>query len=340
MVPPWVSGATNLYAMLLTAALVGLVLWLVNWLAPVLAPLGLGLFIAAIAAPVFAWFERRGRSAILALTLTIVLVVAIGAAIVWLFIASAHALSDSLSTYQADLQARYADATGATTALRDLIPPDVLVSVLASVTSILIQVGSSLAFAVVIAALLLLDGKRLQRLVASGLGSENPVFRETPGLARAAVTYIAVRVRINLFTAASILVVLLLTGVDYPLLWAVGTFFLSFVPYIGLTVALIAPAILAFAESGPVAAVVIVIAGIVLNVVAENILEPTLTGRALALATWLVFAMFFFWVWLLGPVGALLSMPITVLIVLVLERSDRARWVAALLAKRPTEAGS
>ena len=43
--------------------------------------------------------------------------------------------------------------------------------------------------------------------------------------------------------------------------------------------------------------------------------------------------MFFFWVWLLGPVGALLSMPITVLIVLSLQHNDRTRWMAALLTR-------
>ncbi len=76
-----------------------------------------------------------------------------------------------------------------------------------------------------------------------------------------------------------------------------------------------------------------VIGGIVLNVLAENVLEPTLTGRALQLSTWFVFTMFFFWVWLIGPLGALLSMPITVLVVLVLRGNERTRWMADLLAR-------
>jgi AI-2 transport protein TqsA len=210
----------------------------------------------------------------------------------------------------------------------------VLVGILRTVTGILVQVGSSLIFAMVIAALFLLDGPRLARLVSGGLGSENPVFRETPGLARAAVTYFLVRVRINAVTALSLLVLMLLVGVDHAVLWAVGVFVLSFVPYLGLIVALIPPTILAFAESGLPAALAIVLGGTVLNIVAENILEPTLTGRALSLTTWVVFAMFFLWVWLLGPVGALLSMPITLLVVLVLDRDERTRWVADLLTRK------
>ena len=76
-----------------------------------------------------------------------------------------------------------------------------------------------------------------------------------------------------------------------------------------------------------------VIGGAGLNVLAENVLEPTLTGRALHLSTWFVFAMFFLWVWILGPLGALLAMPITVLVVLVLRRNEGTRWLADLLSR-------
>ena len=152
------------------------------------------------------------------------------------------------------------------------------------------------------------------------------------------MTYFVVRIRVNAVTAVGCsLLLLLVLGVDDALLWAVGAFFLSFVPYLGLILALIPPTILAFAEIGPARRPRrSSSAATVLNLVAENVLEPTLTGRALSLSTWLVFAMFFFWVWLLGPVGALLSMPITVLVVLVLQHNERTRWVAALLTRQGT----
>jgi predicted PurR-regulated permease PerM len=337
-VPGWVRGATNLFAMLVTAVLVGAALFLVAWLSPVLAPLGMGLFLAALAAPLFTWLEERGRSSALALTLTIVVVAATGIGLVVLAFAGAAALTGNLAGYSDQLQAWYAGtAAGSSGAvpsgLRDLLPPEVLVSVLRTVGKIVIEVGGNLAFAIVIAALLLLDGRRLTRLASSGLGSGNPVFREMPSIARAAITYFVVRLRVNAVTAISLLVLMLVLGVDDALLWAVGAFFLSFVPYLGLTIALVAPTILAFAESGPLYAGILVAGGIVLNLLAENVLEPTLTGRALSLTTWLVFLMFFFWVWLIGPVGALLSMPITVLVVLTLQHNESTRWMAALLMR-------
>ncbi len=332
-------GTSPLFATLVVAVAIGALLFLVGWAAAVLAPLGLGLFVAALAAPLFGRLEARGLSAPVALTITIGLVLIIGATLVLLALTSARTLTDSLAQYSDDLQARYGDASGALasmgvpTAVREIISPETLVSVLRSVIDILLQVGGSLVFAVVVAALLLLDGPRLARLQAGGTGGGNPVFHEVPALARAAVTYFVVRIRINAVTAVGLFALMLVLGVDDALLWAVGAFFLSFVPYLGLTLALIPPTILAFAESGPVAAGLMVLGGVVLNVVAENVLEPTLTGRALSLSTWLVFLMFFFWVWLIGPVGALLSMPITVLIVLVLRDSEQTRWIAALLAR-------
>jgi AI-2 transport protein TqsA len=343
LVPHWLRGNTNLLAMLVTAVTVGVGLFLIGWLAPVLAPMGLGLFLAALAAPLFTWLEERGRSAALALTLTIAIVLVIGWALILLALTSARSLAEGVAAYSDQLQARFPDSAetiatgGLMAALREVLPPDALASILRTVAGIVIEVGQALIFAVIVAALLLLDGQRLSRLMASGIGSENPVFRETPEIARAAVTYFKVRIRVNLVTATGILVLLLLLGVDDALLWAVGTFFLSFVPYLGLFLAMIPPAILALAESGPLAATTVVVGATALNLIAENVLEPTLTGRALSLSTWLVFVMFFFWVWLIGPLGALLSMPITVLLVLVLQHNDRTRWLGELLAREHAE---
>ncbi|HET9083425.1 MAG TPA: AI-2E family transporter [Candidatus Limnocylindrales bacterium] len=343
LVPGWVQGNTNLFATLVACVMVGLALFLIGWLAPVVASMGLGLFLAALAAPLFTWLEERGRSPALALTVTIGVVLGIGLGLVVLALAGATALTEGLVTYSAQLQSRYPDVTdpavarSAAGALARILPPDVLSDALKAVVRIVVQVGQSLIFAVIVAALLLLDGQRLSRLVAGGIGREGPVFRETPGIARAAVTYFVVRIRINVVTALGLLVLMLILGIDDALLWAVAAFFLSFVPYLGLVLAMIPPAILAFAESGLLAATVFVVGGTALNLIAENVLEPTLTGRALSLSTWVVFTMFFFWVWLIGPVGALLSMPITVLVVLVLQHNERTQWIAALLSRQQPE---
>ncbi|MFN8517791.1 MAG: AI-2E family transporter [Chloroflexota bacterium] len=332
-------GCSSLSATLVTAVAVGLFLYLVAWASPVLSPVFLGLFITALTAPVFGWLQGRGASPLIALVVTVGLVLTVGGVIALVALASANQLGASLGMYRTQIADRYPEleaaiaAIGLTVKLDGVIPPDVLPWVLKTTVGVVAQVASNIGFAVLIAALLLLDGRRLAALVGRGLGSENPVLREVPGVARAAVTYFGVRVRINAVTAMGLLVLMLVLGVDDALLWGLGAFFLSFVPYLGLTLALIPPAILAFAESGPTAAAVLVAGGVALNLIAENVLEPAWTGRALSLATWLVFLMFFGCVWLLGPVGMLVSMPITVLVVLLLQHDERTRWLASLLTR-------
>jgi predicted PurR-regulated permease PerM len=334
---PDTGGGPSLLGRLVAVLAVGFLLWLIGWLAPIVAPLGMALFLAALSAPVFTWLVGRGRSRVLAMAITVVLILGIGGAILVLGILSVQSLSDSLSAYSSDLAARYPSLSGVPAAIREAITADDLTAFLRNLISTLWSVGSDLAFAIIVAALLLLDAPRLLAFQAQGLGEDNPVIRQAPAVARAAVTYFAVRVRVNAVTALGLLALMLVLGIDDPLLWAVGSFFLSFVPYLGLILAMIPPTILAFAESGPVPALVFVIGGTALNVIAENVLEPTLTGRALQLSTWIVFIMFFFWVWLLGPVGALLAMPITVLIVLVLRTNERTVWMAKLISRDEAE---
>ena len=78
-------------------------------------------------------------------------------------------------------------------------------------------------------------------------------------------------------------------------------------------------------------ALLVVIGVTVINVSVENIVAPVYTGRGLSLSPLVVFIAFFFWAWLLGPVGALLAMPITVLIMLILQGDERTRWLARIV---------
>lgn len=334
-----VSGRSSLSAMLFTAVAVGLFLFLVQWAQPVLAPLALGAFVTALTAPAFGWVLARGAPPAVALLVTVGGVLLVGAVIVVIAFTSANQLLESLGLYTDRVRERYPELTNALSAIGltlkvdTVLPSDAIPTLLRTTASVVIDIASTLGVAVIIAVLLLLDGRRLATLVGRGLGSENPVVRQAPAVARAAVTYFGVRVRINAVTALGLLALMLVLGVDDAVLWAIAAFFLSFVPYLGLTLALIPPTLLTFAESGLPSAVVLVVGGVLLNLVAENILEPAWTGRALSLATWLVFGMFFVAVWLLGPVGMLVSMPITVLLVLMLQGDERTRWIASLLTR-------
>ena len=81
----------------------------------------------------------------------------------------------------------------------------------------------------------------------------------------------------------------------------------------------------------PIARLQVIGAALLINLLIENILEPTYTGAKLKLSPTIVFVSFFVWAWLLGPIGALLSMPITVMLMLALDQHESTRWAARIM---------
>ena len=113
----------------------------------------------------------------------------------------------------------------------------------------------------------------------TGAGRDNPQVERLTAVGRSVVRQFGPRAIVNLVTGAGVTVLLFLLGVDFPLLWGVLTFFLSFVPYIGLVLAVTPAVVLALAEFGVSRAALVIAGVIVINVLAENVLSPVLMGR-------------------------------------------------------------
>ena|SRR5215203_1676386 len=123
---------------------------------------------------------------------------------------------------------------------------------------------------------------------------------------------------------------------DFPLLWGILTFFLSFVPYIGLVLAVTPAVVLALAEFGLDRALLVIAGVIVINVLAENVLSPLMMGRGLNLSPTIVFLSFIIWAWLLGGPGAFLALPITLFVAVMLDTFPETRWLASLIGVADT----
>lgn len=319
------------------AVTIGILLVLIQWASPVLMPILVALFIAALCLPIYSWFIKRGLRKSIALAVMI-LVVLLGFAVIGLLLlAGVNRLTEGLAEYSTGLAAQM---PAVQTALTDLgfdaasvesnFDADAVTSFL---TNFLVGVASGLGdllFSLVLVAFFMVEVDRFFELAETKL-KDRPVFGQAPIIAKTAVTYFGVRTRLNFLTGTGFAIVLLILGVDYWLLWGLLAFILSYVPYIGLFVATIPPTILAWAEYGVTRALLVIAASILINLAIENILEPTYTGAKLRLSPTIVFASFFIWAWLLGPVGALLSMPITVMIMLVLDEHESTRWAARIM---------
>jgi AI-2 transport protein TqsA len=145
------------------------------------------------------------------------------------------------------------------------------------------------------------------------------------------VRQLGLRAIVNLFTAAGVVVLLLILRVDFPLMWGILAFFLSFIPWIGLPLAVAPAVVLAFAEHGLTSAVLVIAGVTVINILAENALSPMLMGRGLSISPTVLFIGFLFWAWLLGGPGAFLAAPLTIFLILMLDTFPETRWLANVM---------
>jgi len=123
-----------------------------------------------------------------------------------------------------------------------------------------------------------------------------------------------------------------LMGVDFYVLWALLAFLLNYIPNIGSIIAAIPAVILTFLQLGMSHAAAVIGLFVGVNMLMGSVIEPKFMGRSLGLSTLVVFLSLIFWGWLLGMVGMLLSVPLTMIFKIALENSDEGRWFAILLS--------
>ena len=120
--------------------------------------------------------------------------------------------------------------------------------------------------------------------------------------------------------------------VRFAFVWGLLAFALNYIPNIGSVLAAIPPILQALVFSGLYDALVLLAGYLAINLVFGNILEPRMMGRGLGLSTLVVFLSLIFWGWLLGPVGMLLSVPLTIIVKIGLEQTAGGQSIAVLLS--------
>lgn len=136
--------------------------------------------------------------------------------------------------------------------------------------------------------------------------------------------YMGVRAVLGLVAAGLDYLLLLSLGVDYALLWGVLSFVLSFVPNIGFALSLAPPVLLSLVEAGWQEALIVFIGYQVINNVIDNVIGPRVVGQQMQISALVSFLSVIFWAWVLGPTGAILAVPLTVLVRdLVSDPGDR-----------------
>ncbi len=145
--------------------------------------------------------------------------------------------------------------------------------------------------------------------------------------------YMAIKTVTSLGTGVLVLIMLLILKVKFALLWALLAFLLNYIPNIGSILASIPAILLALIDLGTMSAVGTGLGYVAINIVVGNVIEPRVMGEGLGLSTLVVFLSLVFWGFILGPVGMLLSVPLTVMIKIGLDTRDETRWLSVLLGR-------
>lgn len=143
--------------------------------------------------------------------------------------------------------------------------------------------------------------------------------------------YLVIKTAISLATGLIVWGFLSWVGVRFAFIWGMMAFMFNYVPNIGSIIAAIPPLIQALLFNGFADAAVVAAGYILINLIIGNMLEPRIMGRGLGLSTLVVFLSLIFWGWLMGPVGMLLSVPLTIIARITLETMDGGCKVAMLL---------
>ena len=162
--------------------------------------------------------------------------------------------------------------------------------------------------------------------------------RRMTKIVREVQEYLGIKTLMSLTTGLLIGVLAWVAGLDFPILLGLIGFVLNYIPTVGSILAAVPALLLSVVQFGSLGNFILVAVGYgAINMVFGNILEPNLMGRRLGLSTLVVILSLLFWAWVWGPVGALLAVPLTMVVKIMLENTEDLRWVAILLDKSPPQ---
>lgn len=303
-----------------------------------IAPILLAIFFTILMMPLFQWFRRRGHSRGVSLFLMISTMVLSVTAFIWFFQWSIGLISSSLeetfAAFRATLETTAESmgiATSATAVVTETITPETVTSIISFLAS---SLGNFFYFFVIIpiiAILLLLQVDAIPQEVTDEMIKQRPMLARLTRFARSVIVYVTARFKVNLLTGILLTIALFFLDIEFAVVWGILAIFLSFIPYVGLVVASIPPIFLGFVSGGVFYAVIVGVTLVGTNLLVENIVDPFIQGKESKLSTATVVIALIFWAWLLGFVGALLSIPLTVLIKTILADYPETKWISQLM---------
>ncbi len=321
----------------IVAASVVIVLAGVKTASVIIVPFLLSLFLATILAPFYLWLKKLGLGNFLSLLIIVILLLLVIGSMVTLVGSSVQDFSQNVPLYEVKLRddldgfLEMIDKWGLHIPKKDFITIFQTNSLIRYIASTLKSLGSLLtnSFMIILTVTFMLMEisqftTKIERSNTNGLTRLNEISDKIKH-------YILLKASTSAATGLAIVILLQLFGIHYAVLWGLLAFVLNFIPNIGSIIAAVPAVLMAIVQYSPTTALWIMLGYLIVNLLIGSIIEPRVLGRGLGLSTLVVFLSLIFWGWLLGPIGMLLSVPLTIMIKIALQTQPDTKWIATLL---------
>ncbi|WP_434925871.1 AI-2E family transporter [Shewanella sp. HL-SH8] len=314
---------------------------------PIVVPFVLSAFLAMICNPAITLMCRFKIPKALAVMLLMLFIVLIGLWLASLVGSSVNEFSKQMPVYRAQLIEQFAWVLDKLQSFNINISRDKVLEyfdpgmALSMTTNMLSGVGNVMAnlFLIILTIVFMLfEAQDMPKKFHLALDDPDMRLKQIDKFLNSVNQYMMIKTLVSLATGVIVGIGLSIIGVDYALLWAVIAFLFNYIPNIGSIIAAIPAVLLAFIQFGPGAAGATGLLYFGTNMVMGNVIEPKFMGKGLGLSTLVVFLSLIFWGWLLGSVGMLLSVPLTMVVKIGMESSQSGMWLAILLADNVDDA--
>lgn len=306
----------------------------------ILSPILLALVLAISVSPLLRWFMNRGAPSWLALVLTIVLTILIILAIVWIVGLSVQDFGESLPEYEQRID-EIEESLGSTLtnlgvdvdnlAADRLVAPDQLLGLVAEFAGGLVSGLSNWGLILMTTAFFLVEATVIRRKVHSVAEDSDPDVQRSLRLNQDLRQYMVINAGVGLLAAVINVILLAIIGVDFALLWGVLSFFMSFIPSVGFLISVIPPALMALIQFGFTEMLIVIVAYIIINFLVDNVIKPRFIEEGVNISATVTFLSLILWGWVLGPIGAILAVPMAIMVQSILNSREETRWLAYMM---------
>ena len=308
----------------------------------IVIPVLLAAFVAILCSPLLSWLERRRVSKGIALFIIVSGVVVGGLGLVTLLGTSIQDFTKDMPELEGDLQGHMgmvitwlqeqgADTSGIES--YNVFDAGAIMRYTARVLNSLSGALTNGFMILMIVIFMLMEASSMPAKLGTAFGNNQEAIAGLDTFLKSVNQYMAIKTLTSLGTGVLVTVLLVILKVKFALLWGLLAFLLNYIPNIGSILAAIPAVLLTLIQLGPLTACGVAAGYITINVVVGNVIEPRIMGDGLGLSTLIVFLSLIFWGWVLGPVGMLLSVPLTVMVKIALDMNKETQWLSVLLGR-------